>query len=86
MFACLLHHEFSDFHLREASEIFQKINAEFSSQIFLMQDMKKCNPEGRVCIERNSMNTFNCSVSCEGIYAGVEWFKDNKGIGKDKFE
>ena len=32
------------------------------------------------------MNTFNCSVSCEGIYADVEWFKDNKGNGRDKLK
>ena len=32
------------------------------------------------------MNTYNCSVSCEGIYADVEWFKDNKGNGRDKLK
>ena len=28
---------------------------------------------GRDCIERNSIESFNCSVSCEGIYADVQW-------------
>ena len=32
------------------------------------------------------MNSFNCSVSCEGIYADVEWFKGNKGKGRDKMK
>ena len=37
------------------------------------QDMKKCSPEGRDCIESKSTWTFNCSVACEGIYADVQW-------------
>ena len=48
--------------------------------------MRICNPEGRDCIERNSMNTFNCIVNCEGIYADVEWANDNKGMGRDKMK
>ena len=32
-----------------------------------------CDPKGRDCIERNSFSGFNCSVSCEGIYADVQW-------------
>ena len=39
-----------------------------------LQSMKRCSPEGRMCIERNSMNSFNCNVTCKGIYADVQWF------------
>ena len=39
--------------------------------------MKICSPEGRDCIEENSAQTFNCSLACEGMYAGVNW-KDGK--------
>ena len=35
--------------------------------------MEKCSPEGRDCIERNFHSTFNCSVTCEGVYADVQW-------------
>ena len=35
--------------------------------------MEKCSPEGRDCIERNFHLTFNCSVTCEGVYADVQW-------------
>ena len=35
--------------------------------------MNRCDPEGRDCIDRNSSNTFNCSTTCEGIYANVQW-------------
>ena len=38
--------------------------------------MKKCSPEGRACIEQNSVRTFNCSVNCEGIYADVQWVEE----------
>ena len=40
------------------------------------QDMKKCSPEGRDCIDSKSAYTFNCSVSCEGIYADVQWVEN----------
>ena len=49
-----------------------------------MQDLKKCNPEGRDCIERKSILSFNCSVTCEGIYADVQWVEDN--IDQEKLE
>ena len=42
--------------------------------------MRKCGPKGRDCIERNSTRSFNCSVTCKGIYADIEWVDD--GIGK----
>ena len=37
------------------------------------QDLTKCSPKGRDCVERNSALSFNCNTTCEGIYAGVEW-------------
>ena len=40
---------------------------------FIPQGMNRCDPEGRDCIDRNSSNTFNCSTTCEGIYANVQW-------------
>ena len=35
--------------------------------------MPICNPSGRDCIEHNFAETFNCSTSCTGIYADVQW-------------
>ena len=35
--------------------------------------MPKCSTKGRGCIEKNSIQDFNCSVTCEGIYADVHW-------------
>lgn len=35
--------------------------------------MQICNPNKRDCIEKNSGETFNCSTSCTGIYADVQW-------------
>ena len=32
-----------------------------------------CDQKGRDCIERNSTKSFNCSTTCEGIYADVHW-------------
>ena len=37
--------------------------------------MDLCDPEGRDCIERNSAKTFDCSTTCAGIYANVQWDK-----------
>ena len=39
--------------------------------------MRKCGPEGRDCIEQNSAETFNCSMTCDGMYADINW-KDGK--------
>ena len=43
---------------------------------FFLQDIEKCSPEGRDCIEINSIFSFNCSVSCKGVYADVQWVDD----------
>ena len=40
-----------------------------------------CEPKGRECIERNSSQAFNCSSTCKGIYATVQWVP--KGIDED---
>ena len=38
--------------------------------------MEKCTPKGRDCFETYSSQTFNCSVTCEGVYADVQWEED----------
>ena len=38
--------------------------------------MSRCGPVGRDCIEKKSTQTFNCSVTCEGVYADVHWITD----------
>ena len=38
-----------------------------------------CSPEGRDCIEDKAGNDFNCSVSCEGMYADVFWVEHMLG-------
>ena len=43
--------------------------------------MEVCGPKGRDCIERNSAKDFNCSTTCEGIYADVQWV--GKKIGEE---
>ena len=35
--------------------------------------MQICDAKGRDCIEKNSPETFNCSTTCSGIYADVQW-------------
>ena len=35
--------------------------------------MEKCSPKGRDCFETHSYQTFNCSATCEGVYADVLW-------------
>ena len=37
--------------------------------------MDICGPRGRDCIEKNSLETFDCNTTCVGIYADVEWVK-----------
>ena len=45
----------------------------------LFQGYKVCDAKGRDCIEKNSYKTFNCSTSCVGIYADVQWLVDKVG-------
>ena len=35
--------------------------------------METCNPEGRSCIEKNFAGTFDCNMTCEGVFADVQW-------------
>ena len=53
----------------------------------LMQDMKICGPEGRDCIEKKSAEPFNCSLTCDGIYADIyrKASKIEDGIDKDMY-
>ena len=40
------------------------------------QEMRKCSPEGRDCIENKATSTFNWSFACEGMYADVQWVEN----------
>ena len=48
--------------------------------------MKKCPPKllakGRDCIEKYSTETFNCSTTCEGVYADIQCTKE--GIKEER--
>ena len=50
----------------------------------ISQDAVICSPAQRECIEQRIGLSFNCSVSCEGMYADVEWVEDMVGEGKEK--
>ena len=43
-----------------------------------------CSPIERDCIEKRIESSFSCGVSCEGVYADVEWVEDMVGEGKEK--
>ena len=46
--------------------------------------MQVCDANGRDCIEKNSAKTFNCTTSCSGLYADVQWVgSDIEGELKD---
>ena len=47
---------------------------------FVAQDLQICDAKGRDCIESISAGTFNCSTTCSGIYADVQW------VGSDIIE
>ena len=38
-----------------------------------------CSPIGRNCIEEAIGQDFNCSISCEGVYADVQWLGASDG-------
>ena len=54
---------------------------------FISQGMRKCDHKGRDCIEKNSAATFNCSLTCDGIYADISWKteKMKNEIDKEKY-
>ena len=49
---------------------------------YCSQDHIVCSPTGRDCIEGAIGQDFNCSVSCEGIYADVQWLGVSDGEEK----
>ena len=49
------------------------INFTQKKSLFSPQDLERCDPKGRDCIERNFAETFNCSTTCVGINADVQW-------------
>ena len=52
-----------------------------------MQTRKICSTAGRDCIEQNSAKTFNCSFTCEGMYADINWkaAKMKNEMDKEKY-
>ena len=46
--------------------------------------MKICDSEGRDCIEENSADTYNCSITCAGMYADTNWKDEQLRDEKDK--
>ena len=55
--------------------------------LIFFQEYEECNPRGRDCIEKNFAQTFNCNMTCEGIYADVALVqgKGPKEILKEKY-
>ena len=45
-----------------------------------------CTQEGRDCIEINANQDFNCSISCEGIYADTQWTEEALNSDKEEEE
>ena len=45
--------------------------------------METCSPKGRDCIERHSTLSFNCTVSCDGVYADVQWVNEQIEAGEE---
>ena len=52
--------------------------------IFIPQDAVLCSPIERDCIEKRIESSFGCGVSCEGVYADIEWVEDVVGEGKER--
>ena len=48
--------------------------------------METCNPEGRSCIEKNFDRTFDCNVTCEGVFADVQWVDEQMEEPKEQEE
>ena len=43
------------------------------SKKFFPQDKAVCDAKGRDCIEMNASKNFNCSTTCVGMHADVQW-------------
>ena len=50
------------------------------------KDMEVCGLKGRDCIERNSAKSFNCSTTCEGIYADGWVVKETEEADEEAVE
>ena len=48
--------------------------------------MEKCNPRGRSCIERNFARTFDCNMTCEGVFADVQWVNEQMEESEEEEE
>ena len=68
--------------LSGTAEIMEKWN----NKNLVLQDLKNCDHRGRDCIEKNAILSFNCSVTCEGIYADVQWTEDHIGYALEEQE
>ena len=42
-----------------------------------LQGARKCDLEGRDCIEKNYARTFNCNTTCDGVYADIHMIKNH---------
>ena len=42
-------------------------------KLLFHQDLERCDSKGRDCIENNFTETYNCSTTCVGINADVQW-------------
>ena len=52
--------------------------------LFSYKEEKLCPPKVRQCYEEKHSQEFNCSVSCVGLYADVEWMEEMVGVGGDR--
>ena len=48
--------------------------------------MERCSPKGRDCIEKNFADTFDCNMTCEGIFADVQWVDEQMEEPKEQEE
>ena len=48
------------------------------------QGARKCDVEGRDCIEKNYARTFNCNTTCDGVYADIHMIKNQPMKAKQK--
>ena len=48
------------------------------------KEEKLCPPKVRECFEEKHSQDFNCSVSCVGLYADVEWVEEMVGMEGDR--
>ena len=49
-----------------------------------LQGARKCDVEGRDCIEKNYARTFNCNTTCDGVYADIHMIKNQPLKAKQK--